>query len=156
MQVWSRIAIVWGPLYLFPSVAQSPFFTTLLLAWGITEVVRYTYFALLLSTGRVPDFLVWLRYNLFFVLYPVGAGSEMVMCWLAARGPGKGTPWEVAMYLLLILHYPFGERQQASNSKHGLSLTKTCVTGFPPLYTHMIKQRRKIMRESAEAKKKTN
>jgi very-long-chain (3R)-3-hydroxyacyl-CoA dehydratase len=109
MQVWSRIAIVWGPLYFFPSVAMSPAFTTLLLAWGLTETVRYTYFALQLSTGSVPRFITLLRYNMFFVLYPVGAGSEMVLLWQAARGLAKDTQWEVVFYALLLLHYPFGK-----------------------------------------------
>jgi len=134
MQVWSRLAIVWGCLYLFPSVGRSPVYTTLLLAWGLTETVRYTYFALMLSTGSVPRLLFWLRYNMFFVLYPLGAGSEFLLTWFTAFGPAKGTAWEIPMYLILG-QYTFG---------------------LPMLYSHMIKQRRKVMREHAGGNKKAN
>jgi very-long-chain (3R)-3-hydroxyacyl-CoA dehydratase len=129
MQVWSRIALVWGAVYLFPSVAMSPVYTTLLLAWSITETVRYTYFALILSTGRVPRFLVWLRYSMFYVLYPMGVGSEMLFMWFAARGPAKGTAWEIPLYLLLA-QYPIGEFRWSVRACSGTGGHGT-LTGFP-------------------------
>lgn len=94
MQVASRILLVWGIVHPFPQLATSPAYTTMLLAWSITEVIRYSYFVLQLSgftSGLLPDFLAWCRYNAFFVLYPLGISSE---CWLVykAMGPaGRGS-----------------------------------------------------------------
>ena len=45
------------------------------LAWSITEVIRYAYYAFNVA-GYEPYPLLWLRYTTFYVLYPIGAGSE--------------------------------------------------------------------------------
>lgn len=58
-----------------PQTHKNPLFATMLLAWSLTEVVRYPfYFLSLLNIDLYA--LNWLRYTLFLVLYPLGAGSE--------------------------------------------------------------------------------
>lgn len=52
-----------------------PLFTTMILAWSVTECIRYAFYALTLL-GFSPKPLLWLRYNTFYILYPLGAGSE--------------------------------------------------------------------------------
>lgn len=47
----------------------------MLLAWSLTEVVRYPFYFLALL-GIDLYAINWLRYTLFLVLYPLGAGSE--------------------------------------------------------------------------------
>lgn len=55
----------------------------MLLAWSVTEVIRYLYFVFYAGTSfGVPRFLSWLRYNTFFMLYPLGISCE---CWLIYR-----------------------------------------------------------------------
>jgi hypothetical protein len=79
LQVLSRIVLVWGVCDNFPSVpANSLFYSSMLIAWSLTEVVRYGYFVFALN-GYIPGILTWLRYNLFFVLYPLGISSEMAL-----------------------------------------------------------------------------
>jgi very-long-chain (3R)-3-hydroxyacyl-CoA dehydratase len=79
LQVLSRIILVWGICDPFPSVpANSLFYSSMLTAWSLTEVVRYGYFVFALN-GYIPGILTWLRYNLFFVLYPMGISSEMAL-----------------------------------------------------------------------------
>lgn len=56
----------------------------MLLAWSITEIIRYSYFMLNLL-GSVPGYLTWLRYNTFYVLYPVGITSEMLLIFYASN-----------------------------------------------------------------------
>jgi len=97
LQVASRVVLIWGIVENFP-VETNLAYSSMLLAWSLTEVVRYSYFVLSLL-GQVPTFMVWLRYvplarlggaidhdvcryNLFFVLYPLGIGSE---AWLVYR-----------------------------------------------------------------------
>lgn len=55
---------------------------SLLLAWGITEVIRYAFYATkeLQCTLYV---ITWLRYTTFVVLYPMGVSSELAMVSLA-------------------------------------------------------------------------
>ena len=102
MQVSSRFLLVWGIVDVFPYLAFSPFYSSMLVAWSITEVIRYTYFALTLS-GWQPRALTWLRYNTFFVLYPVGIFSECFMIWLAIK-PAK----DVSDYYSWVLHAILG------------------------------------------------
>jgi very-long-chain (3R)-3-hydroxyacyl-CoA dehydratase len=53
----------------------------MLLAWSITEIIRYSFYAFSLSPTKTPTphWLVWLRYSTFYVLYPLGAGSEAAL-----------------------------------------------------------------------------
>ena len=55
---------------------------SLLLAWGITESIRYPFYALK-ELIDAPYVLTWLRYTTFIVLYPLGVSSELAMVWLA-------------------------------------------------------------------------
>ncbi|KAK3648996.1 hypothetical protein LTR56_007128 [Elasticomyces elasticus] len=133
MQVASRFLLVWGVVLFFPATtSQSRAYTSMLLAWSVTEVVRYSYFAINLGYGKVPERLIWVRYNAFFALYPIGISSE---CWLVwqSKVPGVkrwGTPWEWFCWAVLFIYIP----------------------GAYILFTHMMAQRRKVMRSLVEKK----
>ncbi|KAI1810975.1 tyrosine phosphatase-like protein [Poronia punctata] len=128
MQVFSRYAIVWGITHLFPSLGGNPAYTSMLVAWSITEVIRYSYFALTLTFGREPRLLHWLRYHAFFILYPLGISSEAWLIWKAvplAMRFSETYAWILWGYVLFV---------------------------YPPsayiLYTHMMAQRRKVLKGS--------
>ncbi|KAL8995595.1 MAG: hypothetical protein Q9169_004706 [Polycauliona sp. 2 TL-2023] len=122
LQVASRILLVWAVVNQFPAATStSPFYSSMLIAWSATEVVRYSYFVLNLR-GSVPGFLTWLRYNMFYVLYPVGITSEAVLVWRASEAAGE--PWKFVGWGVLGLYIP----------------------GSYVLYTYMIAQRRKVMK----------
>jgi very-long-chain (3R)-3-hydroxyacyl-CoA dehydratase len=97
MQVASRFLLVWGIVDQFPQLATdglhggSVAYCCMLVAWSVTEVIRYAFFALSLARGAegVPGVVKWARYNTFFVLYPLGIGSECWLVWLAAGGPAR-------------------------------------------------------------------
>lgn len=106
MQVLSRYLLVWGVVYPFPWLAQSPFYTSMLLAWSITEVIRYYYFGLTLI-GALPTGLLWLRYNTFFILYPVGILSECALVYLAAEPLARyGDLYPYISYIILAIYVP--------------------------------------------------
>jgi very-long-chain (3R)-3-hydroxyacyl-CoA dehydratase len=107
VQVFSRLLIVW-----FISFANSPSYTSMLVAWSVTECVRYAFYTTSLL-GIESRVLLWLRYTLFFVLYPLGASSEAIEIY------NKGGYWSLFLAL-----YPYG---------------------FYTMYTHMIKQRAKVL-----------
>ena len=107
-------------------------FTGCILAWGVTEIIRYGFFVWKESISqRIPHWLTWLRYNTFFILYPIGISSE---CWLMylALGPAKreheGLDWFLKAVLLIY------------------------VPGSYVLYTHMMRQRRKVMKGKDKAR----
>lgn len=51
-------------------------------AWGITELVRYSFYATQLLNNQ-PRLLLWMRYTFFIVLYPIGVFGE----WLIIATP---------------------------------------------------------------------
>ncbi|KAL9633256.1 MAG: hypothetical protein Q9204_003470 [Flavoplaca sp. TL-2023a] len=122
LQVASRIVLVWAVVDQSPAATStSPFYSSMLIAWSATEVVRYSYFVLNLR-GSVPAFMTWLRYNMFYVLYPIGITSEAVLVWKASEAARE--PWRFVGWGVLGLYVP----------------------GSYVLYTYMIAQRRKIMK----------
>ncbi|PLB54934.1 phosphatase-like protein [Aspergillus steynii IBT 23096] len=137
MQVASRLLVVWGVLYLFggdivgnaQQGAQTgdAAFLGCLTAWGVTECIRYGFFALqVLGTG-VPGWWTWLRYNTFYVLYPLGITSECVLVVKALAPAGEFEPL-YRWFLIAVL---------------GIY-----VPGSYILYTHMIAQRKKVLKKA--------
>ncbi|KAF1815743.1 PTPLA-domain-containing protein [Eremomyces bilateralis CBS 781.70] len=126
IQIGSRILLVWPIAYWIPSATSTnPFYVTMLLAWSITEVVRYAYFVFQLSGRGVPGFIQGLRYNTFFILYPLGIVSECACIYSAIADAGNLHPaLPAALYAILAIYVP----------------------GSYVMYTHMMKQRRKAAR----------
>lgn len=118
LQVLSRQLVVWGQLHPFPTETianNGALFSMMIAAWSITEVIRYTSYALKLLDIEIKP-LTFLRYTLFIVLYPAGVTGEL-SC-LFASG------WPLWAKDLAILTY---------------------LVGFPPLYFHMWAQRKKVL-----------
>lgn len=110
MQVASRFLLVWGVVDLFPqATGPNPAYSTMLLAWSVTEVIRYSYFAINLSFGQVPSWMTWLRYNTFFVLYPLGISSECWLVWQATEPAESFNPLLKWAYLGILAIYVPGK-----------------------------------------------
>ena len=123
VQVASRFLLVWGVVEPFPKTATNPLYATMLLAWSTTEVIRYSYFALSLAGFERPAF-TRLRYSTFLVLYPLGIASECGMILAATVYAEDAHPLlPAAFYAILALYVP----------------------GSYVMYTHMLKQRRKVL-----------
>lgn len=103
LQVASRLLLVWGVVEAVPAVGRSPFYSSMLVAWAVTEVVRYSFFVMNLQ-GDVPAPLAWLRYNTFFVLYPVGIASELAL--VAQAGLALGRWWLWAAVGIAAIYVP--------------------------------------------------
>lgn len=106
MQVSSRLLLVWPIVDVFPRVALSGWYSSMLIAWSLTEVIRYTFFALSLS-GFQPTSLTKLRYSTFYLLYPIGISSECNLLWRAtvpAERLNHYLPY--ALYAILGIYVP--------------------------------------------------
>ena len=75
------------------------------LAWAVAETGRYFYLtcACLLGPDDTPYMLLWLRYSLFLVCYPVGIGAEFCLYYsvLPTLVAGQGCP-------VVLKHLRFG------------------------------------------------
>ncbi|KAJ1644481.1 hypothetical protein J3B02_000594 [Coemansia erecta] len=125
MQVYSRLLLVWGTLYMFdyPEVRASNALVLMIFAWSITECVRYSHYALSLVGIEVYP-LLYLRYTLFYVLYPMGVTGELLEMWAALPHAAAIRPALKGFFLLNMVNYP---------------------PVLYKLYTHMIRQRRKVL-----------
>lgn len=121
MQVASRLVLMWGVTYPFPEVTVSPWYSSMLIAWSLTEVIRYTYFAIKEGGIPIPYWLHWLRYSAFAVLYPVGISSELAEMFLSWNGPAahraEWYPWAIGA---VASTYIYGESGWKSDMCGGL------------------------------------
>lgn len=132
MQVASRFFLTWVIAYNFPATTQyTPAYASMLTAWSVTEVVRYSYFVFNISSLGVPSFVTWLRYNTFLILYPVGVASET---WLISNA------------------IPSAEKLNENYGYVMYGVIATYVPGFYVLFTYMLKQRRNILGTKSERK----
>ena len=115
IQVFSRLAIVWGamdPLYKYPftpfpkpkgcelTLESGPECTEernqqvvamTLITWSLAELIRYSFYLFnTIDPKLVPFPIVWLRYSGFIVLYPIGVAGEMISAYLTLPLLRKG------------------------------------------------------------------
>jgi len=107
IQVFSRVAIVWGaqdPLYKYPftpfpkpkgcelTLESGPECTeernqqviaVTLITWSIAELIRFSFYLFNTVDPKIVPFpIIWLRYTGFIVLYPIGVAGEMISAYL--------------------------------------------------------------------------
>lgn len=70
----------------------------------------------------MPNLVTWLRYNTFYVLYPLGIASECALIWKASLVADR---WEMLVLWGVMAAY---------------------VPGSWVLFRHMMSQRRKVLR----------
>eukprot|EP00771_Trimastix_marina_P000894 gnl/Trimastix_PCT/1927.p2 GENE.gnl/Trimastix_PCT/1927~~gnl/Trimastix_PCT/1927.p2 ORF type:complete len:224 (+),score=67.40 gnl/Trimastix_PCT/1927:27-698(+) len=138
MQIFSRWYISWAILGFAPDVAKSWIFIMMVASWSITEVIRFGYFVLM-TLDALPAWFGKIRYSTFFLLYPTGAGGEVLLAILGfgalARLPAPTVSWWPNMLLGLSL-YGFN-----------WFFVLCYLPGLPFMYRHMIIQRRKFLRK---------
>ena len=136
MQVSSRLILVWAIVARFDSTHASPIYTTMVLAWSLTEVPRYAYYAL----PRPPSWLTWLRYSTFYLLYPFGAGSEALLALSTISEWQSGWSLEDWLKAAMVLIWIPGTFSYAFPLASLIS-----SLGLYVMYTHMIHTRRKVL-----------
>ncbi|KAF8588637.1 PTPLA-domain-containing protein [Ramaria rubella] len=133
MQVASRLILVWGITEQYESARNNPIYASMLLAWSMTEVIRYSFYAVN-RLGLEPKWLLWLRYNTFYVLYPLGAGSEAALIFSTLPSHKAWNVWDYGRASLFLTWWP----------------------GLYVMYTYMIKQRKKVFGVRKVQPKKIN
>lgn len=135
-QVASRLFLTWAVAHSVPQVHDNPGVAGFVLAWSITEVIRYSFYAFSLLDS-LPYVLQWCRYTFFFFLYPIGVTGELVTIYSSLGHVSKSGLYSVSMpnrlnfsfdyYIFLIV------------------VMFSYIPIFPQLYFHMIRQRKKVI-----------
>jgi len=134
VQVYSRLFLVWGVTEKYEQSRHNPLYSTMILAWSMTEVIRYAFYTLSLARDTVPGVLVYLRYTTFYVLYPLGASSEALLILsslpttniLEGHKDGSWNTWDYFRGVMFIAWWP----------------------GLVVMMAHMVVQRRKVYMRS--------
>jgi very-long-chain (3R)-3-hydroxyacyl-CoA dehydratase len=128
----------------------------MVLAWSLTEVIRYSFYATSL-VSEVPYALLYLRYTTFFVLYPLGAGSEAFLIYstLPSSSPHPVPTWRSWVWgiwtlsdyirgIMFLVWWP-GKYSRGGFLCLILNFLFVCLAALYVLYTHMMKQRRRVL-----------
>nr|CAH7741892.1 unnamed protein product [Callosobruchus chinensis] len=134
-QIASRVVVVCGVLMVTQSARDTIGLPMALLAWSVTEIIRYSTYAFTLI-GGVPYFLKWLRYIFHIYCLIPHWSDRRTTCMYAAQG-------EVAEKQLFSYSLP-NSMNFIFNYQYFLILVMlTYIPFFPKLYLHMWSQRRK-------------
>lgn len=136
MQVYSRVFVVCGILLATEAAPVSPGLPLCIVAWSITEIIRYSYYALNLIKA-VPDILIYLRYTLFVILYPIGVTGELLCMYYAQEEVSRTNMWSYSLPndYNFVFNYRFVI----------IATMLSYIPFFPMLYGHMFVQRKKIL-----------
>uniref|UniRef100_A0A0N5BK88 Very-long-chain (3R)-3-hydroxyacyl-CoA dehydratase n=1 Tax=Strongyloides papillosus TaxID=174720 RepID=A0A0N5BK88_STREA len=145
MQVYSRVFVVWGILYAVKSSQVSIGVPMLIFAWSITEVIRYSFYALSLIK-TVPYALIWMRYTFFIVLYPLGASGELFTMVAGLN--------EIHDKKIFTLEMPNSLNFSFSYWWYVVILCLLYIPGFPKMYFYMFGQRKKVLKVDTTKKTK--
>lgn len=154
IQVIGKNLVVWTVMVAFPEqivgldgrgASGAWGFLGCLIFWGLSEIIKYGYFTALLVSGQTPEWLKWLRYSAFIVLYPPGFVSEAWLVYLAlTEAANVSLPYRT--YLLLgFLSYIPGEISTSKTKLPKHQLTCGAFTASYIMYGHMLAQRRKVL-----------
>jgi len=135
-QVFSRVYITWIILYLLPSSRESVGVVLLVLAWTITEMIRYSMYAIQL-VATPPYLLTWLRYTFFIVAYPMGVTGELLCSYTGF--------WFARENNTLSILMPNAVNVTFSLAMVILAISLLYIPLFPPMYLHMFGQRKKVL-----------
>lgn len=84
IQVASRCHVVWIIFRFCPASKETFAMASTIGAWTAVELIRYPFYAInSISADSTPYVLKWLRYSAFFILYPIGAFSELRCMWVS-------------------------------------------------------------------------
>lgn len=128
--------VVCGVLLATPTAIYSPGLPLALLAWSVTEIIRYSYYGLNILNA-VPKILIWFRYTTFILLYPIGVTGELLCFYWAQKYARDAFVWSIA--LPNKLNFTF------SYYYFLWTVMLLYIPIFPHLYMHMFAQRKKFL-----------
>ena len=118
----------------------------MVLAWSVTEIIRYAYYVVGVL-GMKFGVLTWLRYTLFIILYPLGAGSELCCIYKAYPDLAIFKPYDIELPNIYNITFRFQYLV--------LLVVLSYVPGFSTLYLYMFAQRKFVLGRKDGTKKAT-
>ena len=136
IQVFGRLQVLAVRYYVFEA-ENSPGNFPMMLAWALVEIIRYLYLGLNVI-GVAPYALLWLRYSLFYVLYPLGVYGEMRVLYDALPGLDGSGLWSPKLPNDWNFSFSFANYVR-------LFLVLAYLPGLVNQYTYMMRQRKTVL-----------
>ena len=118
LQILSRVGVAW--------LGDNTHFQYLAIIWAISDITRYAYHVVPESMGIFHQFVEWLRYNQYVVLYPAGVTFENIAMLPAA----PHVAMKAAIVAIYAIFFPrmFNHTAKLNKNRHITSvLRKYCV-----------------------------
>jgi len=145
LQITSRLVIIWPVSWRVATARSSMGVGIYVLAWSITEVVRYSFYAMGLFK-QCPYIIQWARYTFFIFLYPMGVIGELWTIWAALP--------EVKRQKIYTIEMPNRANFSFSYYHALIFFMLLYIPLFPQLYLYMFAQRKKVLgQQTAEGVK---
>lgn len=135
--ILSRLLLVWGVLMSSIPALHNAGLNLLILAWSTQELCRYLFYCLRVM-DCLPYFVIWLRYSVFIILYPVGAAGELLCLYNAQRYFQEFPHW------YLDLPQPWNLIFSYRTFLIFVMLLYTPVV--PSMYLHLLSKRRRVLK----------
>lgn len=136
IQVFGRLQVLAVRFYVFEAEKSSGNLP-MMLAWALVEIVRYLYLGLNV-VGFAPFPLLWLRYSLFYVLYPLGVYGEMKVLYDALPGLDRTSLWSKTLPNDANFSFSFANYIR-------VFLVVAYIPGLVNQYTYMMRQRKTVL-----------
>ncbi|VAI61701.1 unnamed protein product [Triticum turgidum subsp. durum] len=120
LQLIGRIFVAWGVLRSFP------------------EVIRYPYYRMKETFGFAHFWLLWLRYNMFLVLYPIGMLSEVGLIYVTMPYMKASNKYCLQM-------------PNKWNFSFNYHYASVLLMGFPHMYRYMLLRRKVVLSKAKSA-----
>ena len=143
IQVLGRLQVLVVHFFILEA-RESPGVLPMVFAWALVEIVRYLYLALHVI-GLNPHVILWLRYSLFYVLYPIGVYGEMRTLYDALPGIDREGLFSATLPNQWNWSFAFGGYLR-------VFLVAAYIPGLVNQYTYMMKQRREVLRKDKNKK----
>ena len=145
LQISSRLYIIFFVWRLIPTSRHTRAFVLTIVAWMITELIRYSFYACQIFLKSDNFFLLkWLRYSIFLLVYPLGIIGEMICVWCSLNYI-RDTP--------SLRAYPTPMPNFLNFQLDLLPLYFAILVCYIPgglfLYSHMLKRRSKVLNSSS-------
>lgn len=135
LQVASRVTILWGFLWAIPSTQGQIGATLCITSWAAVEIPRYLFYAFNVM-GSSPYPLFYLRYSLFFVLYPTGISGELLTVWAALPTLKDSSAISLSVGPVTVSGYMVA-----------LAILAVYVPGAPFMYMNMVSNRKSAFKK---------
>ncbi|XP_038051639.1 very-long-chain (3R)-3-hydroxyacyl-CoA dehydratase 2-like [Patiria miniata] len=135
-QVFSRVMLLWPITHAVPQVQDEISVPLYIAAWTVTEIMRYAFYTLGLL-NRLPYALTWCRYTLFIVLYPLGVTGELLTIYAALPHVKESGLFSFTLPNDLNVSFDY--------YSFLIVIMLLYIPIFPRLYSHMIRQRKKVI-----------